>query len=1241
MRDSKAIHPNRQAPRARIDWHRSAFFAALVGLIFGPAANPAHAAPGAISQVPLYVGPSVEPNVMFVADDSGSMEFTIMAPEDDGAMWLGSGSSKRSYYYNLPTKKITGTTFSTCTSWCMQSYTWNGGYTYQSGTALIVPTVEALDSLSGWSLSEAEATGVWRAWNYQYNKLYYNPSVRYTPWPGVNKNGTAYTNASPTAAWLDPYDPSVGTVNLTDKNTKYTTTYPGVSGTITVGGSTSNQFYPARYYAWTDSDGNGQLDIGDTHALVEITSIATTKTPTPPSSFPGGAGRTDCMTGDVARDCTYDEEIQNFANWFSYYRSRDLSAKNAVTKAMEDATSLRVGYATINNNNSNRVKVASMNLNPASGNKKILFDKIFQTKPESGTPLRTALYKTGLYYECKSGNIMDSTKSCPILSKEAGGMCQRNYTILTTDGFWSDSNSDIGMSSTQKNADGDGTTLWDGFPYGDDNTYTLGDIAMYFYERDLSSTLSNDVPASTGDKDNATHQHMTTFTVGYGLAGTLDPDSDDPKSAGFAWTNPSSGDPEKIDDLWHAAYNGRGEFFNAQDPTELEKGIRAAFASVSRGKSSSASVAFNTTKLGTDNTLYQASFNPSNDWAGALVAIALNSDGALGADEWNAADKLDATAATSRTILTYNDSTKAGIKFRTLGDLSTKQQNDLNMGPSAADGKGQERLDYLRGDRSNEGTNGLGFRSRGSVLGDIVYSNPVYVGAPELGYEDDPSVGDGLYSAFRAANISRPGVIYVGANDGMLHGFNASDGSEVMAYVPNMLFSSATDEGLHYLTDESYGHRYYVDLSPTVADVHIGGSWKTVLVGGYRAGARGLFALDVTDPSTFSEDNADNTVLWEFTSADDPNMGYSFSKPTIALMQNNRWAAVFGNGYNDQGSDGKARLYIVYIDGGLDGTWTSGTDYKVIAVSYAADGDSSTSSGRNGLSTPVLVDSNADGKADRVYAGDLKGNLWAFDLSSDDAANWDVAYKAGSATNPLFKGVFGTTPQPITSKPVVVRNPAVETTATNQPNILVFFGTGQYMIEDDKGSTGQQTFYGVWDNGGPADELPRDRDDLVAQTLDTDHSTADLRVTSDNEVNYASKFGWRFDLPTSGERVVVDPKVRGQYVFFNTLIPDPGTCNSKGYGWLMALKLDNGGGPDSPVYDKNGDGEVNDDDHVDGTDLSPSGIRMDKIPAGSNFLDDVMYTPDDEGNIDVRKIDAGISGESRRLSWKEIRQVQP
>jgi type IV pilus assembly protein PilY1 len=1206
----KKLHPEECKPNIQSKRRRDGLVATLMALGVEAATGSALAAPGTISQIPLYVGPNVEPNVTFVADDSGSMEFTILVPENDGAMWLGG----RAYYYTHPTTSCDST------SWRTQNYTYKTSYTYQSGRALVVPTYEKLVAVLG--RTAADASGVWRAWNAHYNTVYYDPAVTYTPWAGLNKSGVAYTNANPAAAPLNPYDPALGTVNLTAETT-YCTTYPGQSNT----NMQNITLYPARYYAWTDTNNDGVVDPGDAHVLVEITDHATTLTPASqvPTLYYGGPNRTDCAARPY---CTYAEEIQNFANWFSYYRSHDLALKNAASKSIAELTGVRIGFATINNNAANRLPVASMNLSPATGNKKTLFDKIFQTLPASGTPLRNALYKTGLYYECKSGNIMGvSGSGCPILPAAQGGMCQRNYTILMTDGFWNDwSNPPLGVPD----ADRDMHTAWDGPPYADGYSYTLADVAMYFYARDLNTSLADQVPAPTGARDNAPHQHMTTFTVGFGLEGTLDPASD-PAQPGFAWTNPFTSDPAKIDDLWHAAYNGRGDYFSAKNPQDLESGIRAAFASVARGKSSSSSVAFNTTQLGTNSTLYQASFNPSNDWAGSLVATSLGANGQLGGQLWNAADVLDATAPPSRVMITYNESTKTGIPFRTLSSLSTRQQNDLNMGPSGvADGQGQARLDYLRGDRSNEGTI---FRTRGSVLGDIVYSNPVYVGMPELGYADDPSFGDGRYSVFRTNHINRTPVVYVGANDGTLHGFRASDGAEVLSYVPNILFSSASKEGLHFLTDPAYDHRYYVDLSPTVADVYINGAWRTILVGGYRAGGRGLFALDITDPSTFSETNADNIVLWEFTGNDDSGLGYTFSKPTIALLQNDRWAVVFGNGYNDAG-DGQAKLYIVYVDGAPGRTWTS-SGYVVIPTGVGSP------SNRNGLSTPALVDSDGDGKADRVYAGDLMGNLWAFDLSSPSASNWRVAYKTGNTARPLFNAAIGATAQPITSKPVIARNPAVATAPNNAPNILVFFGTGQYLVDGDKGSIGTQTFYGVWDNGGPAGQLPRTRTDLIAQTLDSAHSTADLRVTTDNAVDYGSQYGWMFDLPTSGERVVVDPKVRGDYVFFNTLIPDPGTCNSKGYGWLMALKLVNGGSPRKPVFDVNRDGQVDTSDLLGGT-YRPSGLRMDKIPAGSNFLDDVMYTPDDEGNIDVRVIDAGIMIESGRVSWREIRRgTQP
>ncbi len=1175
---------------------RYASAASMTMLVFGPAANPALAAPGALSQIPLYVGSNVEPNVVFLNDDSGSMGFTVMTPADSGYMWVNEGEGTNREYYYMFTHPRTSTATND------QRYTEGS-----PARARVAPTEEAIASHTNVSANAttrteiAEASGIWRAWNHNYNKVYYNPNIAYTPWVGVNKNGNGFTNANPTQALVNPYDPSLGYENLTAEMT-YSAWYrrpsPHATGAINLN---SIKIFPARYHIWEDTNSNGVVDATDKHPLVEIKPETTT--------YMGSIGRSDCAAAPV---CTYAEEIQNFANWFSYYRSRDYTAKNATTAAIAEVTGIRVGYATINEDTGARNRVASMNADPTSGNKRALLDGIYSSGYQftssygKATPLRIALHKTGLYYECKASNIMGTSanSNCPILPAGQGGMCQKNYTILMTDGFWSDA-SNPGISPA--NADGNNNTAWDGPPYGDSYNYTLADVAMHYYERDLNTSLSNDVPFKTGDKDNAPHQHMTTYTVAFGVSGTLNPEVDDPTASGFNWPNPTSGEAEKIDDLWHAAYNGRGEFYNAQDPVALQEGLRAAFASVSRGKSSSASVAFNTAQLGVNNVLFQASFNPSDNWAGSLAAIELSHEGHLGNTIWNAASKLNAKDPNSRLILTHNGS--QGISFRTLGSLSASQQNDLNTAPDGSkDSLGQARLDFLRGDRSNEGLgNGNDFRQRTSVLGDIVYSNPVFVGRPQAGYDDDPSFGAADYSNFLQTNINRPAVIYVGANDGMLHGFYADSGEVAISYVPGLLSSDASHEGLHYLSEQSYQHRYYADLSPTVADAVIGGSWRTVLIGGFRAGGQGLFALDVTQPQSFSEGNANNTVLWEFAHTD---MGYSFSKPTIAQLENGTWAAVFGNGYNS--TSGRAKLFIVNL--------SDGSLIRLI----------DTASGTHGLSTPALVDSDGNGKADRVYAGDLAGNLWVFDLSAAGSASWDVAYKSGGASVPLLTASVAGVAQPITSKPILARNPDVHSTASNQPNILVLFGTGQYIVDGDKNNLATQSFYGVWDSG--SSQLTRGN--LVAQTA-TGNSTADLRHTTDHSVDYSSQYGWYLDLPVGGERVIVDPKIRGEYVFFNTLIPDVDTCNSSGSGWLMALKIGNGGNPDKPVYDVNNDDKVDDGDLINGT-YRPSGTRMENIPAGSNFIDDLMFTPDDEGDIFRTRVDDG-SGNPGRLSWREIR----
>ena len=288
--------------------------------------------------------------------------------------------------------------------------------------------------------------------------------------------------------------------------------------------------------------------------------------------------------------------------------------------------------------------------------------------------------------------------------------------------------------------------------------------------------------------------------------------------------------------------------------------------------------------------------------------------------------------------------------------------------------------------RSREGVPN-GFRQRRGALGDLIHSRPVFIGAPGLPDAIDPST----YPAFRNAQAGRLPMLVVGGNDGFVHVFNAVSGQELMAYAPNAVFPNLID-----LTRPTYTHRYYVDGSPTAADVQTAGGWRTWVVGGLRAGGRGVYALDVTDPARLANAAASGNpgliVQWEFTAADDADLGFTFSQPSVVRMQNGRWAALFGNGYNSPND--RAVLYVVFLDGGQDGTWTPGVDYVRIP---ATGGLPAPAGAANGLSTPAAVDLDRDFFTDLIYAGDLQGNLWKFDVSSPFPGNWGSAYRNGLA----------------------------------------------------------------------------------------------------------------------------------------------------------------------------------------------------------------------------------------------------
>jgi type IV pilus assembly protein PilY1 len=418
-----------------------------------------------------------------------------------------------------------------------------------------------------------------------------------------------------------------------------------------------------------------------------------------------------------------------------------------------------------------------------------------------------------------------------------------------------------------------------------------------------------------------------------------------------------------------------------------------------------------------------------------------------------------------------------------------------------------------------------------------------------------------------------------------------------------------------------------VDGSPEIGDAFIkfGGKdvWRTVLVSGLGAGGQGLFALDVTTPDQFKESNAADIVMWEFTDADDPDLGYVFGQPVIRKMANGKWAAIVAGGYNNSqhltgesvctdstardpagcttSSTGAAYLYIIFLNGpsGTNRTWVEGTDYVKIGI------PSGTADSPNGLSQPLAADVNADGIVDYVYAGDLNGNLWKFDLTSTVPTNW------ASSSNQvnLFVATDSTInhfPQPITAKPEGTLHPSGQ-------GFIITFGTGKYLETTDPFPRGDntyqpQSFYGIWDKddkkpiSGQTSGITRSQlleHDIFLSTGGTgtfrvvvpvsgkpdspanDWSTDGTPPTADDSP--PKYMGWFLDFPdalTTGERSVFRPILTSGRLIFTTLLPLTDACQFGGTSFTMVVDPTTGGRIDAPVLDINGNGQLNQSDKV-------------------------------------------------------------
>ena len=1131
-------------------------------LFFG--ALPAHAEVD-LADAPLFtqINPPAT-NLMILQDDSGSMTFEILF--------------RGGYDGQFPNPESSSTQ-----GFCYVFDDMGDGYNYSED----------------WRSMGKEGRKYWRSQWYEVNAVYYNPNVVYEPWPD-HKNKTFLA--------ADPDDPLVHPLQTKtlDLDKESFTVNIDNDGDGSADGKLKIPW--AHYFVKFPDDEDPYLVVMQKGIIsyytfttdLNILPIDKIETVTPVSVPSAGI------------NLTYDEARQNFANWFTYGRRREFVAKAAIARVIKDLDSVRVGILGIN-------KKLIVPLKPVKavigGEFKDETDEIIETlydyKSGGGTPLKTGLRTVGEYFRVNDGNLAGEEGDAPYPAD--GGDCQQSFTIVVTDGYYSDKKYN---PTTVGNADGDtDNEAWGGGkqPYTDAYEVTLADIAMHYYANDLIPAMDDKVPTNKWDK--APHQHMVTFAVAFGVSGTLEPDDyeddrnsedymkyitkkEEPREYGayVVWPDvPGNRQPESIDDLWHVTVNGRGVFVNAGEPQKLVEGLMGIIKDIKeRQPTSVASVSVNGDwlfgKIGPDVLIFQGSYSyTDNEWSGEVTAYRLNqTTGEVITDppEWLASEKLQAKDWDDRDIFTF-DGDNSGQRF-VYGDLTDDQKDKL--GPDA-----ENNVNFIRGKDPD------GSGNRANMLGDIVHSAVVFI--------DD--------------------VVYVGANDGMLHAFKAKDGTEIFGYVPYLVFDNLKD-----LADPNYDHRFYVDLTPTVkkGEELLGGPGdQAILVGGLGKGGMGYFALDITNPHAMSKDQ----VLWEFPNkntaeADVNDMGYSYSKPVVVQSYSaTSWIVIAGNGYNSPNGD--SVLFILNA--------VTGAVIRKIETGSGPD---------NGLSSPIAVDVNHDDVVDFVYAGDLKGNLWKFDLTSKSASNWQVAFEdGGSRAAPLFvaRDPAGA-PQPITSQPDVMLHP-------EEHGYIVCFGTGKFLGADDFSDTQMQTIYGIWDYGdtvfqapdiwSPDDDIEYlgafvSRDRAVRQLSNTylsekvkllQQKAADFEVdsggnkitvrilTADEPVwdtkpdpngggqlpdptdSIDNDAGWYLDLDVyAGERIVGDVIIRDGILIVIGFIPEQGRCGSGGDSVFMELNAFTGGSIGAIQFDLHNDGVVDENDlvevEIDGKTVKvpPSGKKL-------------------------------------------------
>ncbi len=800
---------------------------------------------------------------------------------------------------------------------------------------------------------------------------------------------------------------------------------------------------------------------------------------------------------------------------------------------------------------------------------------------------------------------------------------------------------------------------------------TLADVAAYYYGTDLRSTAlgnctgpviapattPNDLCADTvpaNGVDTANWQHMSTFTLGLGVRGRMifspsyltdttgdytyikGPNATTASSSTCSWRDtltvaggacnwpvPGANKPENTDDLWHAAVNGRGNYFSATDPTTLTNGLTSTLKAIINTPRPGTAAAAATTnpRITSANNFQFSSYFETRYWAGELIRQTINlADGTVPyfdplnpdptAYNWSAQVLLNAKTYTTRNIYTNVGGTITPFTWANLSAtqksfftapyittsppqfpnvltglsqfcstgttcISATAQTNTTVATNGA--AGEALVNFLRGDRTNEETsltspdNAKFYRYRKAVLGDIVSAQPQWVGAPSRSYSDTN------YTAFKTLWANRTPLVYAAANDGMLHAFDSASGQEMWAYVPSFSLPR-----MYTLADKNYPdkHQYFVEGTPVIGDICskapsqtcTDAEWQTILVGGMNAGGTGYYALDITNP-------ASPKLLWEFT---DANMGLTFGRPQITKLDDGRWVVMMTSGYNNCPRTGSAATASCVLNGTGDGM---GYLYILNAATGTQVSGSPISTGFGSVGSPsglaqIAAHADANNVTKRVYAGDLYGNVWRFNVNTAATTTAPITLPFTRLNLAVLKDSTLPTPnlQPIMDRPQI-------TTVDGNP--VVYVGTGRYLGVTDVGTNPKNSFYAIRDDllKDPPTTINNPRADSTFIGLQAITGTCPTgtdvnicqpgqevrlvsQVTGQAGDSLQNKNGWYLDFPAgAGEIQFTDPKLVMGTVAFTTSVPaastqqacTPGQTPSDGQAYLYMVDYLSGG----------------------------------------------------------------------------------